>query len=91
MAAQRKKPTEKKTTTTKRAPAKKEKQDLTPLDYHAIQLHELFQAYKSAGFDHGTAITLICEPESHPAWFKKTTAAEFKAWDEELEDDEDND
>lgn len=83
MATQRKKPVKKK------AEIKREK-DLTPLDYHAIQLHELFEAYKRAGFDHGTAITLIVESESHPAWFKQTTVTEFRDFDD-LEDDGDLD
>lgn len=83
MAAQRKKPANKKAEITR-------EKELTPLDYHAIQLHELFQAYKRAGFDHGTAITLIVESESHPAWFKKTTVNEFRQWDD-LEEDEDLD
>lgn len=64
--------------------------DLTLLDYHAIQLHELFQAYKRAGFDHATAITLTIEKDARPHWFKDTTAGEFRHWDE-LEDEEDDD
>lgn len=64
--------------------------ELTLLDYHAIQLHELFQAYKRAGFDHGTAITLVLEKDSHPSWFKDTTMGEFRKWDE-LEDDGEDD
>ena len=62
--------------------------DLTLLDYHSIQLHELFQSLKRAGFDHGTAITLLGDKEIRPDWFKTPTLNNFKAWDD-LEEDED--
>lgn len=91
MAEQRKKPVSK--TTKKRSTRKvidKNPHELTQLDYHAIQLHELFQAFKRAGFDHGTAITLILDQDAHPFWFNKTTASYFAEWDE-LEEEEGDD
>jgi hypothetical protein len=84
MAAQKKKTTSK----TKTPTNKIVERDLTPLDYHAIQLHELFQSLKRAGFDHGTAITLICDRDVQPTWFKVPKIDNFNEWDE-LEDDED--
>lgn len=78
----------KKTTSQSKINAKKvEDRELTLLDYHAIQLHELFQSLKRAGFDHGTAITLIGDPGLRPAWFKVPNLDNFNEWDE-LEDDE---
>lgn len=78
----------------KKSPKKQAKvvreEELTPLDYHAIQLHELFSAYKRAGFDHGTAITLICDSETHPNWFKQTTINEFREWDDFKDEDDSN-
>lgn len=82
MAAQRKRQPKKAVIT--------RKEELTLIDFHAIQLHELFQAYRRAGFDHGTAITLIIEKDSHPAWFKDTTLGDFRENDE-LEDEGDDD
>jgi hypothetical protein len=84
MAAPKKKSTSKSKTSTKKVVER----DLTLLDYHAIQLHELFQSFKRAGFDHGTAITLIGDSGLRPDWFKVPKLDNFNEWDE-LEDDED--
>lgn len=67
MATPRKKPVNKKTAVKKVSTVREN--DLTPLDVHAIQLHELYKAYRRAGFDTGTVITLITTPDSYPEWF----------------------
>lgn len=81
MPAPRKKPQTKKKV--------KEVKDLTAIDYHAIQLHEYFQALKRAGFDHGTAITIVCDNQSHPTWFKVPKLSDFREWDDLEEDGDD--
>lgn len=86
MAAPKKKTTSQSKTRTKKVADR----ELTLLDYHAIQLHELFESLKRAGFDHGTAITLIGDKEIRPDWFKLPTINDFNKWDElKEEDDED--
>ena len=80
-AAPRKKPT------AKRAVPKKVKDDeLTPLDVHAIQLHELYKSFRKAGFPVDICLTLISDKDAHPSWFY-TMSPDLEL----LEDEEDED
>jgi hypothetical protein len=60
-------------------------EDLTPLEIHAIQLHELYKAFRKAGFPIDIAIGLITEPTAHPSWFK--LVPDIDILDEEEEED----
>jgi len=75
--------------TSRKRPSKKvvtvRDEDLTPLEVHAIQLHELYKALRKAGFPSDVCITLITEPGAHPSWFKLVPDLE------EVEEEEDED
>jgi hypothetical protein len=77
MATSRKKPFKKVSTV--------RDEELTPLDIHAIQLHEYYKALRRAGFAVDIAIGLITDQSSHPSWFKLVPDLEI------LEDEEDED
>jgi len=81
-------------TTRKKEPAKKSApkkvatvrdEELTALDVHAIQLHELYKAYRRAGFDVANTLTLITSPDAHPDWFM--TVPDLELLEDEEEDD----
>jgi hypothetical protein len=61
MATSRKKPVKKVVTV--------KDEDLTPLEIHAIQIHELYKAFRKAGFPIDICLTLITDPDARPHWF----------------------
>ena len=75
--------------TSRKRPSKKvvtvRDEDLTPLEVHAIQLHELYKALRKAGFPADVCITLITDSGAHPSWFKLVPDLE------EVEEEEDED
>jgi hypothetical protein len=93
MATPRKKPTDKTSATKKSAPktptkkVSKVKDDyLTPLDIHAIQLHELFLSLRKAGFPEDITIGLITDKGAYPEWFA-TLVPDLELLEEEEEED----
>ena len=71
----------------KKQTAKAVKSDeLTPLDIHAIQLHELYKSFRKAGFPVDICLTLITDKGAHPDWFY-TMVPDLEL----LEDEEDED
>lgn len=54
---------------------------MTPLEVHAIQIHEFYKALRSAGFPTDVAMTLSTDPTAQPYWFQKIP-------DLQIEDDE---
>ena len=78
MATPRKKPT-------KRVSVVKN-EELTPLDIHAIQLHELYKSFRRAGFPVDISMALITDKGAHPDWFY-TMVPDLEVLEEE--DDED--
>jgi hypothetical protein len=82
MATPRKKPVKK--PITKVITVKDE--DLTPLDIHAIQIHELYKAFRKAGFPVDMCLALISDPSAHPAWFFVDDLGLEVVDDEDLED-----
>lgn len=69
----------------KKKPAKKRTtrwEGMTPLEVHAIQIHEFYKALRTAGFPSDIAMTLCTDKSAHPEWFAKTP-------DLETEEDED--
>lgn len=55
---------------------------MTPLEVHAIQIHEFYKALRNAGFPADIAMTFSSDPSAQPHWFQKTP-------DLYIEDDED--
>lgn len=69
----------------KKKPAKKPTtrwKGMTPLEVHAIQIHEFYKALRSAGFPTDVAMTLSTDPTAQPHWFQKIPGMQ-------IEDDED--
>ena len=64
-------------------------EDYSALEMYAISMHEYFLALKTAGFDAGTALTLLMDRDSHPDWMltRPPSKAEIN---QHLEDDEDD-
>ena len=70
----------------KKQTAKAVKSDeLTPLDIHAIQLHELYKSFRKAGFPVDISMALITDKGAHPDWFYKVP--DLDILDEEEEGD----
>jgi hypothetical protein len=84
MATPRKKPAEKMTAAKRVVKAKDD--ELTPLDIHAIQLHELYKAFRRAGFPVDISIALITDAGAHPNWFY-TAVPDLEALEEEEDED----
>lgn len=84
MANPRKKPTDKKLNAKKVYTVKND--ELSPLDIHAIQLHELYKSFRRAGFPVDISIGLITEKSAHPSWFY-TTVPDLEALEEEEDED----
>lgn len=87
MAVPKKKPTSKKVAPkpARRLP-KNQSEDLTPLDVHAIQIHELYKSLRKAGFPIDIAMALAIDDLAHPRWFY-TMVPDLEL----LEDEEDED
>lgn len=69
----------------KKKPAKKKTtrwEGMTPLELHAIQIHEFYRALRNAGFPPDVSMTLSTDPTAQPHWFSKTP-------DIEIEEDDD--
>jgi hypothetical protein len=84
MATPKKKPV-KKTVAPRRLP-KNQSEDLTPLDVHAIQIHELYNSFRKAGFPVDISMALAIDDMAHPRWFY-TMVPDLEL----LEDEEDED
>jgi len=84
MTNPRKKPTDKKLNAKKVSTVKND--ELSPLDIHAIQLHELYKSFRRAGFPVDISIGLITEKGAHPSWFY-TTVPDLEALEEEEDED----
>ena len=46
-----------------------QRDDLTPLEIHAIQIREYYTALRKAGFDPGQCLTLCTDQNGWPDWF----------------------
>ena len=44
-------------------------QGMTPLEVHAIQIHEFYKTLRNAGFPVDVAMTLSTDPTAQPEWF----------------------
>lgn len=87
MAAPKKKPVNKTVApkTPRRLP-KNQSEELTPLDVHAIQIHELYKSFRKAGFPVDISMALAIDDMAHPRWFY-TMVPDLEL----LEDEEDED
>lgn len=56
---------------------------MTPLEVHASQIHELYKAFRNAGFPVDVAITLCTDKSAQPGWFQSSDISDL------LEEDED--
>jgi hypothetical protein len=78
MATPRKKPVKKVVTV--------KDEELTPLEIHAIQINELYKAFRKAGFPVDVCLTLISDPGTYPNWFFVDETGFEVVDDEDLED-----
>lgn len=55
---------------------------MTPLEVHAIQIHEFYKALRAAGFPVDVAMTLSTDPTAQPHWFQKLALFEIEEDDD---------